>query len=94
MSERQAVESHGTPRIDAQPVDFPCQGPGCDKYVRSYLTDEDVAAHETVQVLQYTPESDGERIVRYWFCSPDCRATFVNAAENGEREETVYEDGE
>ena len=93
MSERQAVESHGTPRIDAQPVDFPCQGPGCDKYVRSYLTDEDVAAHETIQVLQYTPESDGKRIVRYWFCSPGCHTAFAEAVESGDREETIYNDG-
>ena len=91
MSGDEAVESHGTPRIDAQPVDFPCKGLGCDKYVRSHLTDEDVAAHETIQVLRYTPESDGERIVRYWFCSPDCHTTFVNAAESGERSETLYD---
>ena len=93
MSDRQAVESHGTPRIDAQPVDFPCLGPGCDKYVRSHLTDEDVAAHETIQVLRYTPESDDERLVRYWFCSPGCHNAFAEAVESGDREETIYNDG-
>ena len=88
------IESHGTPHMEAQPVDISCQGPGCDMYVRSYLTDEDVEAHETVQVRRDTPETDGERIVRYWFCSPDCRATFVNTVESGERSETLYKDDE
>ena len=86
------VESYGTPRMDAEPVAFPCQGPGCDEHVLTYLTDEDVEARETLQVLQYTPESDGERIVRYWFCSSDCRAAFAEAAETGERDETLYDD--
>lgn len=58
----------------------------------TYLTDADVEARETLQVLRHTPESDGERLVRYWFCSPDCRAAFVGAVESGERDETLYND--
>lgn len=84
----EAVESHGDPHIAAEPVDLPCKGPACDERVRTYLTDADVEAHETLRVLRYTPESDGERLVRYWFCSPDCRAAFV---EDADREETLYD---
>jgi hypothetical protein len=93
MSERR-VESHGTPHMEARPVGFPCQGPGCSERVVTYLTDEDVEAHETVRVYRPTPEIDDERLIRYWFCSPDCRATFTNAVESGECPETLYEDGE
>ena len=50
----------------------------------THLTDEDVEACETVQVLRYTPETDDERLVRYWFCSSDCRTNFVNKVESGE----------
>jgi hypothetical protein len=92
MSEREAVESHGTPHIGAESVAFPCQGPGCNERVLTYLTDEDVEAGETLQVLRYTPETGDERLVRYWFCSPDCRAVFAEAAENGERDETLYDE--
>ena len=91
MSERQAVESHGTPRMDSKPVAFPCQGPACNERVLTYLTDEDVEARETLRVLRYTPETDDERLVCYWFCSPDCRAAFAEATENSEREETLYD---
>jgi hypothetical protein len=91
MSERR-VESHGTPHMAAQPVDLPCQGPGCGGRVVTYLTDEDVGARETLRVYRPTPETDDERLIRYWFCSPDCRATFVNAAESAERQETLYDD--
>jgi hypothetical protein len=86
------VESHGTPHMAAEPVAFPCQGPECTERLLTYLTEEDVEAHETLQVLRYTPETDDERLVRYWFCSPDCRAAFAEAAENGERDETLYDD--
>ena len=92
MSELPRSESHGTPHMEARPVEFPCQGPACNERVVTYLTDEDVEAHETVQVLRYTPETDDERLVRYLFCSPDCRATFVNAVESGERPETLYDE--
>lgn len=92
MSERQAVESHGTPHMAAKPVGFPCQGPGCDEYVLTDLTDKDVEAHETLQLLRPTPETDDERLVRYWFCSPDCRTEYVEAVKNGECEETLYND--
>jgi hypothetical protein len=88
------VESHGTPRMDAEPVAFPCQGPECAERVLTYLTDEDVEAHETLQVLRNTPETDDERLVRYWFCSPDCRAAFAEATGSGEREETLYDERE
>ena len=91
MSERQVAESHGTPRIDAKPVAFPCQGPACNERVLTYQTDEDVEAHEALRVLRYTPETDDERLVRYWFCSSDSRATFVNAVESVGRKETLYE---
>ena len=91
MSERQAVESHGTPRMDARPVEFPCQGSGCGESVLTYQTNEDIEAGETLQVFRYTPETGDERLIRYWFCSSDCRATFANAVESGEREETLYE---
>ena len=94
MSEREAVESHGTPRMDARPVEFPCQGPACNERVFTYLTDEDVEAHETVRVLRYTPETDDERLVYYWFCSSGCRTNFVNAVESGEIEETLYDNRE
>ncbi|EMA56811.1 hypothetical protein C451_00355 [Halococcus thailandensis JCM 13552] len=80
--------------MEAKPVEFPCQGPGCSESVITYLTDEDVEAHETIQVRRYTPESDDEHVARYLFCSSDCRATFVNAVESGEREETIYGDSE
>ncbi|GAA0464474.1 hypothetical protein MUK72_19405 (plasmid) [Halococcus dombrowskii] len=92
MSELQRSESHGTPHMEARPVDLPCQGPACNERVVTYLTDEDVEAHETVQVFRYTPEIDDERLVQYWFCSSDCRATFVNAVESGERPETLYDE--
>ena len=46
MSEREAVESHGTPLIDSKPVKFPCQGPGCGESVLTDLTDEDVEVGE------------------------------------------------
>jgi hypothetical protein len=92
MSEREAVESHGTPLIDAKPVEFPCQGSECGESVLTYQTDEDVEAGETLQVLRYTPDTGDERLVRYWFCSPDCRAAFAEATENGERAETLYGD--
>jgi hypothetical protein len=88
----EAIESHGTPHMAAEPVAFPCQEPGCDERVLTYLTDADVEAHETLQVLRPTPETDDERLVRYWFCSPDCRAAFAEAAESGEREETMYDE--
>ena len=91
MSEREAVESHGTPLIDSKPVKFLCQGPGCGESVLTDLTDEDVEVGETLQVLRYTPETGDERLVRYWFGSPDCRAAFAETAENGEREETLYD---
>jgi hypothetical protein len=94
MSERQAVESHGTPRMDAKPVDLPCQGPTCNKRVLTYLTDADVEAHETLQVRRPTPETGDERLVRYWFCSSGCRTAFAEAAEDDDHEETVYDDGE
>ena len=51
MSEHQAVESHGTPRIESEPVAFPCQGPACNERVLTYLTDEDVEAGECVKTL-------------------------------------------
>ncbi|EMA56386.1 hypothetical protein [Halococcus thailandensis] len=89
MSER--VESHGTPHMAARPVDFPCQGPGCGGHVVTYLTDEDIEARETVRVYRPTADADDERLVRYLFCSSDCRATFINAVESGERPETLYE---
>ena len=92
MSERQAVESHGTPRMDANPVALPCQGPACGESVLTYQTNEDIEAGETLQVFRYTPETGDERLVRYWFCSPDCRTAFAQAAENGERDETLYDD--
>ena len=40
------VESHGTPHMAAEPVAFPCQGPGCNERVLTYLTDEDVEARD------------------------------------------------
>jgi hypothetical protein len=43
-------------------------------------------------VLRDTPGTDDERLVCYWFCSPDCRAEFVEAVEDGECEETLYDD--
>ena len=92
MSGQQTVESHGTPRVDASPVNLPCQGPACGEGVLTYLTEEDIEAHETVQVLRHTPETDDERIVRYFFCSEGCHADFFNAVESGEREETLYND--
>ena len=92
MSEHEAVESHGTPHMTAKPVKFPCQGPGCGEHVLTYLTDEDVEAGETLQVLRYTPETGDERLVRYWFCSPDCRTELVDAVEDGECEKTLYSD--
>jgi hypothetical protein len=58
----------------------------------THLANADVEARETLRVLRYTPEADDERLVRYWFCSPDCRAEFVEAVEDGEREEALYVD--
>ncbi len=75
----------------ARPVEFPCQGPACNERMLTYLTDEDVEAHEGIRVLRYTPRTDDERLVWYWFCSSDCRATFVNTVKSGERKETLYE---
>jgi hypothetical protein len=88
---QQSFESHGTPHMEAKPTEFPCQGPACDKHVITYLTDEDVEAHETVQVYRHTAETDDERLIRYWFCSSDCHTAFINAIESGERSETLYD---
>ena len=88
----ETVKSHGEPRPDARPVAFPCQEPTCDERVLTYLTEADSKAREMVQVLRYTPETDDERLVRYWFCSPECRDGFVEAVEDGECEETLYDD--
>lgn len=85
----ETVESYGEPRPDARPVDLPCKGPTCDERVLTYLTEADSEARETVQVLRYTPETDDERLVRYWFCSPECRNAFV---EDADRDETLYDE--
>jgi hypothetical protein len=92
MSECQAVESHGTPHIDTVPVDLPSQGPACDNRVITCLTDADIEARETLQVLRPAPETDDERLVRYWFCLTGYHTEFVEAVANGECEETLYDD--
>lgn len=86
------VESHGDPIIGSRPISLPCKGPACDEWIRTHHTDADIEAAPNLQVLRYTPETDDERLVRYWFCSPECRAAFVEAAESGEREETLYDE--
>jgi hypothetical protein len=85
----ETVESHGDHRPDARPVDLPCKGLTCDERVLTYLTEADAEVCETVQVLRYTPETDDERLVRYWFCSPECCDGFV---EDADRDETLYDE--
>jgi hypothetical protein len=86
---RETIESHGEPRPDSRPVDLPCKGPACNKRILTYLTDADTAAHETIQVLRFTPETDDERLVQYWFCSSECRTAFI---EDADRDETLYDE--
>jgi hypothetical protein len=37
-------------------------------------------------------ENGDERLVRYWFCSPDCCTEFAEVVEDGERDETLYDE--
>lgn len=81
-------ESYGNP-VASEPTNLACQGPECDAVIRTYLTDEDAEARETVRVLRYTPESDGERLITYWFCGSECRESFIA---DDEREETLFDE--
>lgn len=85
----ETVESHGEPRLDSRPVDLPCKGPACNERILTYLTEADLAAHETIQVLRSTPETNDERLVRYWFCSSECCTAFI---EDDDRDETLYDE--
>jgi hypothetical protein len=80
---------HTTHRREAGRV--PLSGAGVQRARAHYLTDADVEARETLRVLRPTSETD-ERLVRYWFCSTNCRTEFVEAVENGACEETLYDD--
>jgi hypothetical protein len=85
----ETIESHGNPVPGSRPISLPCKGPTCDEQVRTYQTDADTEARPNLQVLRYTPETDDERLVRYWFCSPECRTAFI---EHDDREETLYDE--